>query len=83
MPGATEVDQLALSVVDDEAEAEHAERRGGDHEEVDRGDDLAMVAEDRSPALTRRWIGWTRGMERETLCSAVQRGAATSSASTI
>ena len=55
--------QLATSVVDDEEDVKHAERGGGDREEVDRGDDLAVVAEERSPALTRRWIDWTPGHE--------------------
>ena len=44
MGGNTEVQQLAPRVVDDEEDVEHAERGGGDREEVDRGDDLAVVA---------------------------------------
>jgi hypothetical protein len=39
------VHPLAPSVVDDEEDMEHAERGGGDGEELDCGDDLAVVGE--------------------------------------
>jgi len=51
MGGDTEVHELAPSVVEDEEDVEHAERGGGDHEEVDRGDDLAVVGGKGAPSL--------------------------------
>ncbi len=51
MAGDTEVQQYAPSVVDDEEDVEHTERGGGDREEVDRGDGLAVVGEKGAPSL--------------------------------
>ena len=52
MAGNTEVHQHAPGMVDDEEEdVEHAERGGGDREEVDRGDALKVVGEKGAPSL--------------------------------
>jgi hypothetical protein len=51
MAGDTEVHQLAPSVVDDEEDVEYAARGGGDGEEVDRGETLAVVGEKCAPSL--------------------------------
>jgi len=49
--------RYAPSVVDDEEDVEHAERGGWDREEVDRGDDLAVVGEKGAPSLPFVGIG--------------------------
>jgi hypothetical protein len=50
-------------VVDDEEDVEHAERGGGDGEEVDRGDDLAAVGENGAPSLPFVGMGRAPGHE--------------------
>jgi hypothetical protein len=51
MAGDADVCQHAPGVADDEEDAEHLERGGEDREEVDRGDDLAVVGESGAPPL--------------------------------
>ena len=53
-----EVHQHAPGMVDDEEDVEHAERGGGDREEVDRGDALAVVGEKGAPSLP--FVGMSR-----------------------
>jgi hypothetical protein len=46
----TQVHQHAPGVVDDKEDVEHSERGGRDREEVDRGDDLAVIGEEGAPS---------------------------------
>ncbi len=59
----TQVHQLAPGVVDDEEDIKHAERDGGNREEVDRGDDLAVVGEEGAPSLPFVGMGRAPGHE--------------------
>jgi len=49
--------RYASGMVNDEENGEHTERGGGDREEVDRGDHLAVVGEKGAPSLPFVGIG--------------------------
>lgn len=51
MSGGIEVEDLAAAVLDDEETVEHPEGQGGPGEEVEGGDDFAMVVQEGEPAL--------------------------------